>query len=88
MAGVFPLRLETTGQIASQVAELLLYDLPEDYHATYRERIRSVTRDDALEAARRCIRPDEITVVIGGDADVVRGPLEELGLGPVEVEKA
>lgn len=88
MAGVFPLRLETTGQIASQVAELLLYDLPEDYHATYRERIRSVTRDDALEAARRCIRPDEITVVIGGDADVVRGPLEDLGLGPVEVEKA
>jgi zinc protease len=88
MAGIFPLRLETTGQIASQVAELLLYDLPDDYHATYREQIRSVTRDDAMEAARRCIRPDEITVVIAGDASVVREPLEELGLGPVEVEQA
>ncbi len=88
MAGVFPLRLETTGQIASRIAELLIYDLPEDYHATYRDRIREVTRDQALDAARRCIRPDEITVVVGGDAKVVRGPLEELGLGPVEVEEA
>ena len=88
MAGVFPLQLETTGQIASRIAELIIYDLPEDYHATYRDRIRAVTRDQALEAARRCIRPDEITVVVGGDAKVVRGPLENLGLGPVEVEEA
>ncbi len=88
MAGVFPLQLETTGQIASRIAELIIYDLPEDYHATYRDRIRAVTRDQALEAARRCIRPDEITVVVGGDAKLVRGPLENLGLGPVEVEEA
>ena len=88
MAGVFPLRLETMGQIASRIAELIIYDLPEDYHATYRDRIREVTRDQALDAARRCIRPDEITVVVGGDAEAVRGPLEELGLGPVEVEEA
>ena len=88
MAGIFPLRLETTGQIASQIAELIIYDLPDDYHATYRDKIREVTRDQALEAARRCIRPDEITVVVGGDAKAVRGPLEELGLGPVEVEEA
>ena len=88
MAGVFPLQLETTGQIASRISELLIYDLPDDYHATYRDRIRAVTREQALDAARRCIRPDEITVVVGGDAKAVRGPLEELGLGPVEVEEA
>ncbi len=88
MAGVFPLRLETTGQIASRISELIIYDLPHDYHATYRDRIREVTRDQALDAARRCIRPDEITVLVGGDAKVVRGPLEDLGLGPVEVEEA
>ena len=88
MAGVFPLRLETTGQIASRISELIIYDLPDDYHATYRDRIREVTRDQALDAARRCIRLDEITVLVGGDAKLVRGPLEDLGLGPVEVEEA
>src|SRR5438132_573226 len=43
IAGVFPLRVETSGQVAGRVAELLVYDLPADYHAGYRDRIRSVT---------------------------------------------
>ena len=85
LAGVFPLQLETTGQIASQIAELLIYDLPDDYYGDYRDRIRSVTLDEACEAARRCIRPDEMTIVVGG-AEEVEGPLEELGWAPVTVE--
>ena len=88
LAGVFPLQLETTGQIASRISELLVYDLPDDYYARYRDRIRSVTRAEAHEAARRCVRPDEMTVVVGGDAEEVQGPLEELGWGPVTVEAA
>ena len=88
LAGVFPLELETTGQIAARIAELLVYDLPDDYYADYRDRIRSVTLEEACEVARSCIRPDEMTVVVGGDADEVQGPLEELGWGPVTVEAA
>ena len=84
-AGVFPLRLETTGQVATQIAQLITYNLPDDYHATYRDRIREVTRDQAVEAAQRCVRPDEIAVVVCGDARAVRAPLEALELGPVEV---
>lgn len=85
IVGVFPLRFETTSQVSSRVAELIVYGLPEDYHATYRDRVREVTPDSALEAARRNLRPDEIAVVIAGDADEIRGPLEALDLGPVEV---
>lgn len=86
LAGVFPLQLETTGQIASRVAELLIYDLPDDYYANYRDRMRGVTLEETVEVARRCIRPDEMTVVVGGDAEEVQGPLEALGWGPVTVE--
>ena len=86
MRAFSPLRLETTGQIAARIAELLIYDLPHDYYANYRDRIRSVTLEEAHEAARRCIRPDEMTVVVGGDAKEIQGPLEELGWGPVTVE--
>jgi len=86
LAGVFPLQLETTGQIASQIAELLIYDLPDDYYSDYRDRIRSVTLDEAHEAARSCIRPDEMTVLVGGDADEIKGPLEELDWAAVTVE--
>lgn len=85
IVGVFPLRFETTSQVSSRVAEVVVYGLPDDYHATYRDRIREVTPDLALAAARRNVRPDEMAVVVVGDADEVRGPLEALDLGPVEV---
>jgi hypothetical protein len=47
-----------------------------------------VTLEEACEAARGCIRPDEMTVVVGGDADEVQGPLEGLGWGTVTVVEA
>jgi len=88
LAGVFPLQLETTGQIAARIAELLIYDLPDDYYGDYRDSIRGVTLEEAREAARQCIRPDEMTVVVGGDAGKIQSPLEKLGWGPVTVEVA
>lgn len=87
MAGVFPLRMETSTQVASRIAELLIYDLPADWHARYRERIREVEAGAAAAALRRHIRPGEAQIVVVGDADAVGGPLEELELGPVTVHR-
>lgn len=85
MAGVFPLRMETTGQIASGIAQTVVFDLPTDYYKSYRDQVRGVTRDQAAESARRHIRPEELYTVIVGDADEVAGELESLGAGPVAV---
>jgi len=85
IAGVFPLRLETVGQIAGRITEQVVFGLEDDYHATYRDRIRAVTRSDAWDAARRHVRPSEAQIVVVGDAAAVVGPLEALGVGPVEV---
>jgi len=85
IAGVFPLRLESTGQVASRIIEQVVFGLPEDYHRTYRDRIRSVTTDEALQVARRHVRPDEAQIVVVGDAEAVAPALEELDVGPVEV---
>jgi zinc protease len=85
LAGVYPLRFESTAQVASRVAELVTYRLPGDHMSMYRERIRAVTRQEAWDAGRRHVRPDDFTLVVVGDASTVRGPLEELALGPVEV---
>ncbi|MEJ2540086.1 MAG: pitrilysin family protein [Gemmatimonadota bacterium] len=84
LAGVFPLQLESTGQVASRVAELLIYDLPRDTWATHRERIRAVDRAAALAAARTYIRPSEFRITVVGDADAVVPELEALGLGEVD----
>jgi zinc protease len=81
--GVFPIRFESTTAIASALASLVSYDLPNDYFDTYRSKIRSVTADRVLEAARTHLRPDELQIVAVGDPAVVRGLLEQLNVGPV-----
>lgn len=88
IAGVFPLRLETAGQVASRIVEQVVFGLPDDYHGTYRDRIRAVGVDEAAAAGRRHIRPGEAQVVIVGDASAIGPALAELGLGPVQVDSA
>ena len=85
LVGVFPLQLETTGQIATRLSRLHIYGLADDYYAHYRDNIRAVTPQGGLEAVRRHIRPDELTITIVGDAAALREPLEELDIGPVRV---
>ncbi|HEX2188223.1 MAG TPA: pitrilysin family protein [Longimicrobiaceae bacterium] len=90
LAGVFPLRLETTVGIASRLSSIAVYGLPDDYFDHYRERILAVTRDDVLRVAREHLDPERMVAVVAGDAAQLRGPLEELGevrvLQPGELE--
>lgn len=85
IAGVFPLRFETTDHIASHVVNTLVYGLPDDYYQSHRERVRMVTQDDVHQAVARCIRPDEMTIVVVGDAESVKDPLLDLGWGDLEI---
>lgn len=84
-AGVFGLQLETAAQVTTRVGQLIVFGLPDDHFDGYRQRIRDVTREEAAAAARRHLRPLEAQIVVVGDADAVRAPLEALALGPVEV---
>jgi predicted Zn-dependent peptidase len=86
LAGVFPLRMETTAQLAARLAELIIYELPDDHHHRYRDRVRAVDVDTARAALARHLHPEHMSVVIVGDADAVAGPVESLGVGPVSVE--
>jgi predicted Zn-dependent peptidase len=86
--GVFPIRYETTAAIASALANLTIYGLPDDYFDAYRARVRAVAAADVLRAARTHLRPDELQVVVVGDPAAVRADLESLGAGPLAVYDA
>lgn len=88
LAGVFPLRLETTGRIAGLVAETLVYGLPDDYYQSYRDRVRDIDLEQAHAAGRRHVRPQELCTLIVGDAKIVGPTLAELDLGPVARHEA
>ena len=83
--GVFPIRYETTSAIAGALASLVVHGLPDDYFDRYRERIRTVTGDDVLNAAKRHLYPEQLQVTVVGDPQVIRVPLERLGLGVTAV---
>lgn len=85
LAGVFPIRYETTAAIAAALANLVIYRFPDDFYDLYRAAIRSITAEQVLAAAREHLRPDELQLVVVGDASAIRAPLEALQFGPLTV---
>ena len=85
LAGVFPLRLQTTAGLAAHLAELEIYGLPDDYFDRYRDRVLAVSAEQVQAAAQRRIEPEHLCVVIAGDAARLRDPFEALSLGEVQV---
>ncbi len=85
LRGVMPLKLQTTDQLASRLSELVIYDLPDDYFDTMRDRIAAVSGDDVHRVATEQVRPDQLAIVVVGDAEQVEQPIRDLGLGPIEI---
>jgi zinc protease len=81
LAGSFPLRIETPGQIAGQVASTRLLGLPLEHLTQYRERIRAVTPADVQRVARQYVFPDRAAIVVVGDATRLLTQLR--GIAPI-----
>jgi len=71
LTGVFPLRAETQEGLTNLIVNQFLYGLPDDYLRTYRQHVDAVTADDVQRVARERVRPDEMAIVIVGDAEEV-----------------
>jgi zinc protease len=67
LTGSFPLRLDSSGKIADQVAGMAFYRLPLSYLDDYIPNVRKVTRRQVQDAFRRHLAPERmVTVVVGG----------------------
>jgi zinc protease len=67
MSGVFSLGVATQDGLLGQLSTVYLDRLPEDYLETYREKIRALTADDVLAAARRHFDSADAQIVLVGD---------------------
>jgi zinc protease len=85
LAGVMPLELQTSRQMAARMTELFTYCLPADHFAGYRDGLAAVAAEDVLRVARQQIVPERFVIAVVGDAASIRGPLEAVGAGPVTV---
>jgi zinc protease len=78
-----PLTLETNGQIAGRIQDLIVYDLPLDYFDEYTERFAEVTTDDVNRVAREHLQPGQFAIVVVGDRAAIEAELRTLPY-PVE----
>ncbi|WP_437726220.1 M16 family metallopeptidase [Sorangium sp. So ce861] len=83
-----PARFETAGATASTVASLAVYDLPLDEFGTRPARIQRITPADVQRVAQKYLVPEQLRVVLVGDAGAVGEQLSALQLGEVIVQKA
>jgi zinc protease len=85
MTGSFPLTIETPGDIARQVVNVVFYDLSVDELRTYRQRANAVTPDDILRVARTYLQPDRLAIVMVGNAAAFKDQLAKVGFGQYEL---
>ncbi len=78
-------RWETGGSVASALADIATFGLPEDYYATYASRIRALTGDDIAKTVAKFAKPDREVWVVVGDRAKIEAVVRSLGLGDVRL---
>ncbi len=86
LIGLFAYSLQTIEQIGHRLEALAVHNLSDDYYETFPHSLGDVSAEAVLDAARRFMRPDELTIVAVGPEETLRPQLEPLG--PVEVTPA
>ena len=76
----YPRGFETADQIGRAIAQIALYDLPDDYFTTFVPKVLALTPEDLTRAAATHIDPSRFLAVIVGDRDKM-GAMDDLGLG-------
>ena len=78
LSGVFVLQNSNRASIIGQLRYMDLHGLPEDYLATFVQRVNAVTPEQVSEMARKYLPEEKMTLVVVGDLEVVRPQLEDL----------
>jgi predicted Zn-dependent peptidase len=80
-----PDQLETTQDVAGNLAALETYGLNASFYDDYVQRVMAVTAEDLRRVANQYIRPENSVVVIVGDRATVEAGLRAANVGPVEI---
>jgi zinc protease len=83
-----PGRWETIGAVSRSIGEIVRFGLPEDYFATYPDKVRALSLDDVAKAAQKVVHPDQLVWVVVGDRAKIEPGIRELGWGEIRLLNA
>jgi zinc protease len=78
-----PGRWETASAVSADIAEIVTYDLADDYWDTYADRVRNLSAEELAEAARAVVKPERLLWVVVGDRKVIEPRIRELEIGDI-----
>jgi zinc protease len=77
--GNYVLSLEQPARVAGRVQDIWLYGLDPNFYKTYAKRMSDVTPSIAQTLAKEYLHPDNLAVVVVGEAKQIQPELEKLG---------
>ncbi|MGE5435654.1 MAG: M16 family metallopeptidase [Syntrophothermus sp.] len=69
---------ETMGAIEGSLANMVMYNLPDDYYKSYVERVKNLNLKVIDQAALKVLKPENITWIVVGDRAKIEKSLKEL----------
>jgi len=78
--GRFVMALESPRTISNYALNIKLNNLPEDFYATYIEKINAVTAEDVMRVANKHFKVDNARIVVVGKGSDVLSNLEKTGI--------
>lgn len=82
-AGQLSVEMQTPGSIVGALASLVLHGLPDDYYSTLRTQYLEATVAEVSAAAATHLHPTGLTLVVEGDAALIRDDLVAANLGEI-----
>lgn len=78
-----PGQWETNSAVNSSVANLVKYDLPDDYYQSYDQNVRNLSLKDVQDVSKMVVKPDAVNWFMVGDRAKVADKLDELGFDAI-----
>ncbi|MCF7794729.1 MAG: insulinase family protein [Melioribacteraceae bacterium] len=77
---------ETNGAVGGSIAQMVRYDLPDDYFDTYSSRVKNLSLDAVRNAAKETLDPNDLVWVVVGDKAQYQDKLKEFGYEIHEID--
>lgn len=76
----YPASFERPGQVVNQLLQLTHFDLPDNYFQTVKPSIEAVSLADVQRIGRELVQPEQLSILVVGDREVIEPGLRELEL--------
>jgi len=88
MLNSFVFAFDSPHKIAARTATLYYYGMPLDFLQKFRDNVSKVTAEQAMDAAKKYIRPDAAAILVIGNQTAFDKPLSSLGsFTTIDLEK-